>query len=143
VTEIGIDQCHNDDGELGAAAAFHGHLGPYLVIGLKAGSLANSILGKDPFRVVANVSCPPKPPHSCIIDGVQFSTGCTMGKNNITLTPAQEIVIVFRKGSEALELRIKRQVADRITSVGREGSEALSRELYGMVGTEIFEVKRG
>jgi formylmethanofuran dehydrogenase subunit E len=34
---------------------FHGHLGPFLVLGLKAGLLANSMLGKDCFKTTAVV----------------------------------------------------------------------------------------
>lgn len=42
-----------------------------------------------------------EPPNSCIIDGIQNSTGCTTGKRNIT---------VFRKGDKLLEITMNPEV---------------------------------
>ncbi len=36
-----------------SAVEFHGHLGPYLVLGLRAGLHANQILGKNPMETEA------------------------------------------------------------------------------------------
>ncbi|GAH35171.1 unnamed protein product, partial [marine sediment metagenome] len=35
------------------AVEFHGHLGPYLVLGLRAGLFANQIFGRDPMKTEA------------------------------------------------------------------------------------------
>jgi len=37
------------------AAEFHGHLGPYLVLGLKMGVLAKNTLNADPFEIRAEI----------------------------------------------------------------------------------------
>jgi len=66
------------------AAAFHGHLGPWLVLGLKAGEYARRKLAASPFDFSARVFCPADTPYTCFVDGVQFSSGCTMGKGNIS-----------------------------------------------------------
>jgi len=71
------------DNTLLAAARFHGHLGPWLVLGLRAGAYARRRLGGTPFELTARVTCPKRPPHTCFIDGIQLSSGCTMGKGNI------------------------------------------------------------
>ena len=71
------------DNALLAAARFHGHLGPWLVLGLRAGAYARRRLGGTPFELTARVTCPERPPHTCFLDGVQLSSGCTMGKGNI------------------------------------------------------------
>jgi formylmethanofuran dehydrogenase subunit E len=69
---------------LALAQAFHGHLGPNLVIGIKMGNWAVAALKPQCcFHLRAEVHCPARPPVSCIIDGIQLSTGCTMGKANI------------------------------------------------------------
>ena len=64
---------------------FHGHLGPYAVIGYKMGEKANKLLGSDPFSKSAVVWAGSTPPMSCIIDGIQLSSGCTLGKGNLSV----------------------------------------------------------
>jgi formylmethanofuran dehydrogenase subunit E len=66
------------------AARFHGHLGPWLVLGMQAGAYARRKLATSPFELSARVFCPPRTPYTCFVDGVQFSSGCTMGKGNIS-----------------------------------------------------------
>ena len=72
------------DSVLRQATRFHGHLGPWLVLGLKAGTYARRKLDASPFDLQARVFCPPRTPYTCFVDGIQFSSGCTMGKGNIT-----------------------------------------------------------
>jgi hypothetical protein len=72
------------DSVLKQAMRFHGHLGPWLVLGLKAGTHARKELAASPFELSARVFCPAGTPYTCFVDGVQFSSGCTMGKGNIS-----------------------------------------------------------
>jgi len=65
---------------LEGAVQFHGHLGPFLILGLRAGLLGIDYLGKDYFELKAKVKTTLHPPRSCIIDGIQFISGCTTGK---------------------------------------------------------------
>jgi len=82
--------------DLEAAKAFHGHLGPNLVIGIKMGNHAMARLAARPhFGLRVEVECPPCPPVSCVMDGLQLATGCTMGKANLALRPA-DLGIVTR-----------------------------------------------
>jgi formylmethanofuran dehydrogenase subunit E len=70
---------------LDVARSFHGHLGPNLVIGIKMGNHAIAALKPEScFHLRAEVHCPARPPVSCVIDGIQISTGCTMGKASIS-----------------------------------------------------------
>lgn len=119
--------------------AFHGHLGPYLVLGLKAGKLANKIMVKDPFNMRAEVFCPPKPPHSCIVDGIQFSTGCTMGKGNITMHSSEVVKVIFTKKDRSLEISPKRVMVEQISSLKEDAIEDMSRKIYGDLDEEIFD----
>jgi len=121
------------------SVAFHGHLGPYLVLGLKAGELANRIMGKDPFKMRAEVFCPPKPPHSCIIDGIQFSTGCTMGKGNITIHPNEVVRVVFTKNGKSLEISPKKVIVEQISSLKEDAIEDMSRKIYADSAKHIFD----
>lgn len=84
------------------AAAFHGHLGPWLVLGLKAGEYARRKLAASPFELSARVFCPAGTPHTCFVDGVQFSSGCTMGKGNISHHRAEGCRVEFTRTEDRL-----------------------------------------
>ncbi|MGD9496780.1 MAG: FmdE family protein [Armatimonadota bacterium] len=72
--------------------AFHGHLGPFAMLGYRAGQLAlRRLQAPSHFGISARVSCPPHTPPSCFADGVQCGTGCTLGKGNIEMEPSQDI----------------------------------------------------
>ena len=64
---------------------FHGHLGPYVVIGYKMGKIANQHLGAQPFSKQAIIWTGTIPPISCIIDGIQLSSGCTLGTGKVII----------------------------------------------------------
>lgn len=127
---------------LEAASAFHGHTGPYLIVGLKAGEVAEECLGHDPFKISCEVQCEPKPPQSCIIDGIQFSTSCTMGKGNIRLVASEMVRIVFRKGHSTIDLSLREEIAAMLKSAKGEESDRLGDRLYGMPAEDIFTIKR-
>ncbi len=76
-----------DNPLLQAAGRFHGHIGPFLAVGLKMGQAANERLGRLPMDMKAVVWVEGRPPRSCVLDGIQYATGCTMGKGNITIEP--------------------------------------------------------
>lgn len=62
------------------AIEFHGHGGPFMIIGLRMGLTA---LDKLDSRGWLGIRCQAflrwAPPDSCVIDGVQSSTGCPWG----------------------------------------------------------------
>ena len=89
------------------AVKFHGHLGPFLILGLKAGLFANETLGKDYFETRVIVETEDTPPCSCVVDGLQFTTGCTMGKGNIELKIGHSLHLLFTKGNKTLKLSLK------------------------------------
>lgn len=62
----------------------HGHLGVYAIIGAKMGIFAREILnvGHDELIIVSYAGY--KPPVSCLNDGLQVSTGATLGHGLIT-----------------------------------------------------------
>lgn len=98
-----------------AAGRFHGHVGPFLAIGLRMGLLANETLGRDPMETTALVAVEPRPPKSCLVDGVQFVTGCTLGKGNIEMVPEMDsISAVFKKGEAALKVSLRNEFLSRM-----------------------------
>ena len=131
------------DDLLERAVEFHGHLGPFLILGLKAGLLANSLLGKDCFKTTAVVATDPNPPHSCLIDGVQFVTGCTMGKGNLKFKRSKNIYVLFLKEDRELKLKLKRDILDFIRNASSEkDSEKVALELLRKPASELFIIER-
>jgi len=68
---------------------FHGHLGVYVTVGLRMGAIGKRRFGQYK-GLRATVQSALEPPMRCVLDGVQFSSGCTMGKGNIVLQPGSE-----------------------------------------------------
>jgi len=102
---------------LKAAGRFHGHIGPFLALGMKMGLLANEVIGRDPFGVEADVTTEVRPPRGCLIDGLQYATGCTMGKGNIRLNPHPTwIRASFRRGGRVITVAVKDDLVARIES---------------------------
>jgi len=62
------------------AVKFHGHLGVFLILGLKAGLYANEVLGKDHFRTRAIVESELFPPFSCLLMGFRLQRVAPWGK---------------------------------------------------------------
>ncbi|MFQ3548740.1 MAG: formylmethanofuran dehydrogenase subunit E family protein [Armatimonadota bacterium] len=127
------------------AKSYHGHLGPNLVIGIKIGNYAiNALNAKSHFGIEAEVHCPEKPPVSCMIDGVQLSTGCTMGKANIKHIISSENPMVVCRNKETGE-EIKIQVNDgfieKCLAWYKElGEESASMKVWEMDDEEVFTV---
>ncbi len=115
-----ISRCLTYNELMRRAVEFHGHLGPFLVLGLKAGLEANSVLGKDCFKTKAIVTTRLSPPNSCFVDGIQFVTGCTMGKRNIELRNGKETSVLFTKGELRLRLKVKEQTLHAIKNIKSE-----------------------
>jgi formylmethanofuran dehydrogenase subunit E len=125
-----------------SAIKFHGHLGPYLVLGLRAGLYANKVLGKDPMETEAIIKTKTTPPESCFVDGVQLSTGCTYGKRNISLEEGEGLQVTFKKNDQKLALKLKVEVIEEMNSLPSEEKawEDLAQDLYKREIAEIFEI---
>jgi formylmethanofuran dehydrogenase subunit E len=112
-----------DNPLLVAAGRFHGHIGPFLAIGLRMGLVATERLGRAPMKMRVVVRVMPRPPRSCVVDGVQYSTGCTMGKANIEIQadPDRVAADVFL-GPDSVSISLRQDFLRRIES-DLEGAE--------------------
>lgn len=89
---------------VGKAGEFHGHICPFLVLGLRASEIAMTRLGVSKAGVaetirediVAIVEA-----NNCFADGVQVATGCTLGNNSLIYIDAgKNALTLFRRGSK-------------------------------------------
>ena len=124
------------------ASEFHGHGGPFMVVGLRMGLEALRRLGASGwFDVRCRVELNWRPPDSCVIDGIQVSTGCTMGKRNIEVSDAEGIAAEFNKGEEHLRMVLRNEVLDRMrrTLATGEGAAPLVEEIAKADPSDLFE----
>ncbi|MGQ9542839.1 MAG: formylmethanofuran dehydrogenase subunit E family protein [Candidatus Bathyarchaeia archaeon] len=77
------------------AKDFHGHMGPFLAIGVRAGFTGLQILnvGRGDPNVRATVWLRYSTPFSCVADGVQVSTGCTYGNKRLIIRDSEGITV--------------------------------------------------
>lgn len=68
----------------------HGHRGPFLIAGIRMGLLALELLDSPGyFGLAAELETGRTKPLSCLADGIQIGSGCTLGKGNIHVTEAR------------------------------------------------------
>ena len=89
--------------ELKKIRDFHGHIGPYAVTGYIIGKLAKKSFKKLEKIVVYN---PLKTPQSCVIDGLQLSSGCTLGRSSIKLIKSENIKIEIYARNKSVVIKL-------------------------------------
>lgn len=123
--------------------AFHGHLGPYVVAGLRLGRYALKRLQADPhFGIEADVYCPDQPPPSCCLDGVQFASGCTTGKRNLRHHVAEGVTARFRNrhSGEVLIVRLRPEAMEQaVAEMKRHDDEAGAAVVEAFADEELLE----
>jgi inosine-uridine nucleoside N-ribohydrolase/formylmethanofuran dehydrogenase subunit E len=65
---------------------FHGHLGVYSIVGAKMGIKARELFGVGPDQLEVLSFAGTRPPYSCLNDGIQVSTGATLGQGLIKIS---------------------------------------------------------
>ncbi len=129
---------------LEAAIEFHGHLGPYLVLGLRAGLLGTKYLGKSYFELKAMVVTDAYPPRSCFIDGVQFTSGCTIGKGNLEVKVGCNVSVEFVRSERRIHLIVKEDILGAVDHLASEKEvETLSQKILEKTDEELFLIKAG
>jgi len=122
------------------AVRFHGHKGPFMTLGYRAGLTAILKLTRNPFDLTCTVKIPLRKPFSCVLDGIQCSCGCTLGKLNLKVEDSDDFVILFEQVStkRRLVMRVRRRIIDMILS-GESGDE-LADMIYNAPIDELFEL---
>lgn len=117
------------------AIDFHGHLGPFLVIGMKMGLLALKALDAKNHSVTkVVVETGTKPPVSCIIDGIQVTTGCTIGRGSMEVINNHRPKASFFGEERSLEIELKKGVFERIFEWLKVGSSESAAEMVMELG---------
>jgi len=115
------------------AARLHGHYCPGLAFGVKAGHAALKRLSFENTgmeELVAVVEC-----NNCFVDGVQMSTGCSLGNNALVYRDLGKtaVTVMSRKTGSAVRLALKPRQWDREEASDRDREAA---ELFRRVVRE-------
>lgn len=139
---------------------YHGHLGPMVVAGARLGAVGRRAAGaKGYFDLEVAVEGPlGKPPQSCLLDGVQVSTGATLGKRSLRWVPAEQIVLRVKnlRTGKTAEVRPTPRVLELLGSLKPRSKTApqgppehpspvelehLARQIAAMPDSELATVK--
>ena len=124
--------------------AHHGHLGGFDVLGFKGGQLLiGRLQARRHFGLHIVVWCPPQPPHSCLLDGLQMATGCSMGKRNLVLRPAADIRVRATNTDTGQTLVARPQpaaLARILELTAAEGADAAGRWAWAQEAADLWEI---
>ncbi len=125
------------------AVEFHGHGGPFMTIGLRMGLYALERLDcKGWFDVGCRVKLRWRPPDSCVIDGIQSSTGCTMGKHNIEVVEGNGVSATFTSRGRSVTLTLRKEILNKVKSglVDEEATSEMMAWLGGVAAEALFGI---
>jgi formylmethanofuran dehydrogenase subunit E len=118
-------------------ARFHGHPGPFLALGIRMGLLALSLVESRGHRdIAAEVETGTQPPISCIVDGIQVSTGCTPGKGNLSVKPLGKPAAVFSANGKRVRIEVRPEWLFRLEKLG--APDPLAEEVLRARAEELF-----
>lgn len=126
---------------------FHGHLGPYVVLGYRMGRHALDITDSEGhFDVSVEVYSVLKPPRSCLIDGVQLGSGCTLGKRNIEVHEFSGVPysVFTTETGETVTIRLRSEIPDLISRlIDSVGVETAGEKLMEKNIESLFVIEKG
>jgi len=132
------------------AKDLHGHLGPFLVIGVRAGLIGLKELQtrKENGDLSATASLTYSVPYSCILDGVQVTTGCTIGNKRLRFENSSNFAISFENARGGMvTVSILPKALDELRQklgkdVPSEEVEKLAYAVASMAEGELFAVDK-
>lgn len=132
------------------AVDFHGHFGPFLVVGVRAGTIALRELqtskGNKSLRAVASLVY--SVPYSCILDGIQLSTGCTIGNKRLRFEESPTFTIELEDPAKGkITISVLSRAVDELRrksakDLSIEDLERLAHEVASTAEEELFLIDR-
>ncbi len=94
---------------LKVATSFHGHYGPFLTLGVRMGLVGLRELrakeGDTQLRVTAMLEY--SLPFSCMLDGIQTATKCTVGNKRLLWKESKELGAIFLLENTGRQIEVK------------------------------------
>ena len=129
------------------ARQLHGHVGPYLVIGLKMGAASKKALNiteKESTNLKAEVAVPLYPPFSCLLDGIQVSTTCTIGNQRLQFKNSKTIqgTFVLEESGKIVKITLSKKFRELLEEKKKDDklNEAYAWELAEVPENQLFKI---
>ncbi len=102
---------------------FHGHLGVFSIVGAKMGIKARELFGVGADMVEVTTYAGTKPPYSCLNDGIQVSTGATLGMGTIHLASDSTVQpsAIFTYKNRSIRITLKKEYLEQVDADINEG----------------------
>jgi len=113
----------------------HGHTGIYSIIGAKMGIRACEYFNVGVNNVQVTTFAGNKPPLSCLNDGIQISTGATIGQGLITISDIiyQIPTVIFEFNGQKIKISLKDKIAKQIRAEIKQGIKD-----YGLLSEQYW-----
>jgi formylmethanofuran dehydrogenase subunit E len=131
------------------AESFHGHLGPFLVIGVRMGlaGLRELKARRNERGLHITVMLKYSVPFSCIIDGIQVATNCTIGNKKLMLKKSSKLMAKFRlENGRPITVKVNpvafNRLKDKLLAKNIPSKEVrnLAKTIASMPEEELFEI---
>lgn len=114
----------------------HGHLGPFLVAGIRMGLLALDLLESPGyFGLRAESEAGSRTPISCLNDGIQIGSGCTAGKGNLVIRDGGRPRVRFVAGDRTATIELREEI---VRSFSDADPHERAGEIQGLANGELF-----
>jgi formylmethanofuran dehydrogenase subunit E len=125
------------------AEKLHGHLGPFLVIGVRMGVIAKETLNNNLY---VTVKTPFSTPFSCVVDGVQATTACTVGNQRLKIEGSNGEIAAYFKAlnpHKTLKIIVNPETVKELVDKLSEGipNEDLAWEIARKPEHELFKIE--
>ena len=102
---------------------FHRHLGVFSIVGAKMGIKARELFGVGADMLEVTSYAGTKPPYSCLNDGIQVSTGATLGMGTIHLAAHNKTrpSAVFTCKDRSVRISLKKEYLEQVDADIKEG----------------------
>jgi pyrimidine-specific ribonucleoside hydrolase len=102
---------------------FHGHLGVFSIVGAKMGIKARELFGAGADQLEVTTFAGTTPPYSCLNDGIQVSTGATLGMGTIHLSTNRKTqpMAIFTFKNRSVRISLKKEYREQIDADIKEG----------------------
>lgn len=133
------------------AVDFHGHLGPFLVLGIRMGfiGLRELEVKKGNPKLHVTMMTQPSVPFSCVIDGIQTTTRCTVGNRKLKLQDSSgnisaKFQLLNGKWATVTLNPAKQEELKKLVSkhVGLQEIEEIAHNVLSMSESELFKVEK-
>ncbi len=114
------------------AVLYHGHYGPFLMLGLKAILYARSVIGNITRCDIYTVC---RKPYLCTLDGIKVVSDC-----EINVFDCEGLQLIFYNGEEKLKMNLKPGYLSRYLDKPWNELEKLADEVLEKDVTSLFDI---